>query len=181
MKEVVFVTGNQKKADYLADYLGHAFKHIYVDLEEIQSLSFKEVVSHKVRKAYQKIGKPVLVEDSGIEISILNRLPGTLTKWFIEELTLEGICRLVDGKDRSVTARCVFGYYDGIAEVYFEGSLKGALAERPIGMGGFGFDSIFIPEGYSSTRAQLSLEDVERTYLKMKPFEKVREFLLTKT
>lgn len=177
MADVVFVTGSAKKAEYLAKYLGHPVEHIKLDLDELQSLDLKEVVAHKVRQAYEKIKRPVLVEDASLEFTALGRLPGPLIKWFIEELSFEDICRLIDGKDRGATARCVFGYYDGSEERYFEGGLPGSVPEHPAGIGGFGFDPIFIPDGYSVTRAELSEEDNRKTYVQMKPFAKVKEFL----
>lgn len=51
------------------------------------------------------------------------------------------------------------------------------IAEKPAGNGGYGFDQIFIPTGYTVTRAELSEIDDQKTYLQMKPFEKVRDFL----
>jgi non-canonical purine NTP pyrophosphatase (RdgB/HAM1 family) len=177
MKDAVFITGNQKKADYLAELLGHPIEHVKVDLEEIQSLDLREVVKHKLHQAYGEVKRPVLVEDAALEFAALGRLPGTFIKWFLEEMSLEDICHLVDGKDRAVTARCVFGYFDGTTETYFEGGMKGAVAETPAGTGGYGFDPIFIPEGYSVTRAELSKEDDHVTYLKIKPIEQVKAFL----
>lgn len=177
MTDVVFVTGNPRKVDYLARYLGHPIEHANVELDEIQALDFTEVVRHKVRQAYERIGRPVLVEDSGIEFSALGKLPGPFTRWFIDELTLAGLCRLVDGKDRSAVARCVFGFYDGTNERYFEGALPGRVADEPKGTGGFGFDPILVPDGYDMTRAELPPEDDRATYLKMKPFERVKDFL----
>ena len=52
MKDITFVTGNQKKADYLAKYLGFPVKHQKLDLDEIQSLDLKQIVEHKVRQAF---------------------------------------------------------------------------------------------------------------------------------
>lgn len=178
MKDIVFITGNQKKADYLGQLLGHPIDHVKVELDELQSLDLKEVVKHKLHQAYEHAHRPVLVEDVALEFTAFKRLPGTFIKWFLEEFSQEELCRLVDGKDRGVTARCVFGYYDGNTETYFEGSLKGALPEHPAGAGGYGWDAIFIPEGYSVTRAELSPEDDHRTYLQIKPIEQVRDFLL---
>ena len=97
----------------------------------------------------------------------------------MEELSHEELCRLVDGRDRSALARCVFGYYDGTTEAYFEGSLSGSVPEHPAGTGGYGWDPIFVPDGYSVTRAELSPEDDRATYLKIKPSEQVRSFLLS--
>ena len=114
MKDVVFITSSQAKADYLATLLGHPVEHIKLDLDEIQSLDLREVVTHKLRQAYNQIHRPVLVEDVSLELTTLGRLPGTFIRWFIEELSTEGICRLLDEKDRHATVRCMYGYSDEI-------------------------------------------------------------------
>ena len=75
-------------------------------------------------------------------------------------------------------AKCVFGYYDGKCLELFEGSLGGSIAETPAGNNGYGWDTIFIPEGYSLTRAQLSEVDDQKTYFQIKPFQQLKEFLL---
>lgn len=181
MENIVFITGNQKKADYLAAYLGHPVEHVKIDLDEIQSLDLHEIVRHKVRQAYAVVGKPVLVEDVSLEFLALGRLPGPFIKWFIEELTLVGLCDLLAGKKRDAMARCVFGYYDGAEERYFEGGMLGSIANSPQGDGGYGWDAIFIPEGYSVTRAELNKEDDQKTYLKIKPFGQLKEFLQAKS
>ncbi len=177
MRDVVFITGNQKKADYLAKFLGHPVEHVKVELTEVQSLDIKEVTKHKLHEAYAKVGKPVLVEDVALEFSAWKRLPGTFIKFFLEEMTAQEVCDLLKGEDRSATARCVYGYFDGEKEVYFEGSMRGTIAEKDSGLGGFGWDRIFIPEGYDVTRAELSPEDDEKTYKIIKPLGAVREFL----
>jgi non-canonical purine NTP pyrophosphatase (RdgB/HAM1 family) len=179
MKEAVFITGNRKKADYFSKYLGHPIECVKLDLDEIQSLDLKEVVRHKMLQAHKQVQKPVLVEDVALECKALGKLPGTFVRWFLEELTLQHLCSLLDGKDRSATARCMFGYYDGKEERYFEGALQGTIPEKPAGSGGYGWDPIFIPQGYGETRAELSEEDYQRTYLQLKPFDQVKEFLLS--
>lgn len=177
MKDVVFITGNQKKAEYLSQLLGLPVEHVKVDLEEVQSLDLKVVVRHKLHQAYAQVQRPVLVEDVALECTALGRLPGTFIKWFLEELPLEAICGLLAGKDRSAVARCMFGYFDGTTETYFVSSLKGLVPEHPSGGGGFGWDQIFIPQGHSVTRAELSPADDCKTYLQIKPIGAVREFL----
>lgn len=179
MKDVVFITGNEKKAKYFSELIGCLVDHQKVDLDEIQSLDLYEVVKHKLRQAYGQVGKPVLVEDVALEFKALGRLPGTFIKWFQEELSHEELCGLLNDKDRTAVARCVFGYYDGKKETYFEGSLNGTIPEKPSGLGGFGWDPIFIPEGYTVTRAELSLEDDQKTYQMIKPIAKIRKFLLS--
>ena len=177
---ITFITGNQKKAEYLAKYLGFPVEHKKFDLDEIQSLDLREIVEHKVRQAYAQIKGPVIVEDVSLEFAALSALPGPFIRFFIEKVPLETICSLVDGKTRQATARCVFGYYDGEEIKFFEGKLDGEIAKTPTGENGFGWDKIFIPEGYTVTRASLSEEDDRKTYLQLKPFAALKEFLQNK-
>lgn len=177
MPTITFITGNQSKADYLAKYLGYPVKHYKLDLDEIQSLDLREIVEHKAKQAYDHLKTPVLVEDVALEFTALGRLPGTFIKWFITELGLEAVCSLLDHKDRSAVARCVFGYCDGHQVEFFEGNLRGSIALKPVGSNGFGWDAIFIPEGYTVTRATLDETADQKTYLQLKPFIALRVFL----
>lgn len=177
MQEITFITGNQKKADYLAKYLGFPVKHVKLDLDELQSLDLKVIVEHKVRQAYEKVRVPVLVEDSSLEFVALGRLPGTFVKFFQSEISFEDICRLVDNKSRKAIAKCIYGYYDGNTLKLFEGYMDGEVPVHPVGKSDFGWDTIFIPEGYAVTRAQLDEENNRKTYLQIKPLEKVKAFL----
>lgn len=177
MKQPVFITGNSGKAKYLAQYLGVELEYQKIELDEIQSLDLKEIVHHKVREAYKSIKKPVLVEDVSLEITSLGKLPGPLIKWFLEELSSEQICRLADGGDRKAIGRCMFGYFDGKEEHYLEGELHGVITKHPAGGNGFGWDSIFIPEGYKVTRAELNGEDYEKVYRTIRPFDQLKQFL----
>lgn len=175
---ITFITGNQRKADYLARYLGFAVSHVKLDLDELQSLDLREIVEHKVRQAYEIVKGPVLVEDVSLEFAALGRLPGPFIRFFVDEVPFETICRMLDGQTRAATARCVFGYYDGTTRELFEGSMHGSIAEHPAGENGYGWDRFFIPEGYTTTRAQMGEEDDQKTYLQIKPFAAVKAFLI---
>lgn len=176
MKDVTFITGNQNKADYLARYLDTPVRHQKVDLDELQSLDLKVIVEHKARQAYAIVGSPVLVEDVSLEFSALGRFPGTFIKFLIDEVPLETVCRMVDGLSRKAIARCVYGYFDGSELRFFEGSLEGTISEAPAGVNGFGWDKIFIPEGYTVTRAQMDEADDKETYTTLKPFAQVKAY-----
>jgi non-canonical purine NTP pyrophosphatase (RdgB/HAM1 family) len=177
MNKITFVTGNAKKAEYLTKFLGIPVDHVKLDLDEIQSLDLKEIVEHKVKQAYEKIKSPVIVEDVALTFNSLGKLPGPFIKFFLQEMSEQDICNLVNGKDRSARASCVFGYFDGENLKLFEGGLNGQVVESPRGENGYGWDRIFIPEGYSQTRAELSPEEDEKTYLQIKPFKQLKEFL----
>lgn len=177
MRDITFITGNQNKADYLAKYLGFPVKHVKLDLDEIQSLDLKEIVEHKVKQAYEIVKGPVIVEDVSLEFTALGKLPGPFIRFFVEEVPFENICNMINGMTRSATAKCVFGYYDGKDLELFEGKLEGEIANTPSGENGYGWDKIFIPKGYNVTRASLNEEDDRKTYLQIKPFAKLKEFL----
>lgn len=177
MPDITFVTGNQNKADYLAKYLGFPVKHVKLDLDELQSLSLAPIVEHKVRQAYEKIKAPVLVEDVSLELDAFDGFPGPFVKYLVDKVPFETICAMVEGKNRKATARCVFGYCDGKTTQLFEGSLQGEIAKAPAGDNGFGWDKIFIPDGYTVTRASLGEEDDQKTYLKLKPFAELKRYL----
>ena len=177
MPTVTFITGNPSKAAYLARYLGFPVAHQAVELEEIQSLDLQAIVAHKVKQAYGIVGKPVLVEDVSLSFHALGELPGPFIRFYVETVPFETICRMLDGFPRDATARCVFGYYDGQTLVFFEGALRGAIAKHPSSKKGFGWDAIFIPDGYTKTRAELSEKDDQKTYLQLKPFDQIKQFL----
>lgn len=178
-KDITFITGNQKKADYLAKYLGFPVKHAKLHLDEIQSLDLKEIVEYKVRQAYDKIKSPVIVEDVSLEFEALNGLPGPFIRFFVDNVPFETICSMINGKTRRATAKCVFGYYNGETLKLFEGGLGGEIAESPAGENGYGWDRLYIPDGYTVTRAQLSEDDDQKTYVQIKPLAVLKEFLNT--
>jgi len=177
MKQVTFITGNQNKADYLAKYLGVSIEHHKLDLDEIQSLNLSDIVEHKVKQAYEVLKTPVIVEDVSLEFCALGRLPGPFIKWFLDDMELVDLCRLVDGKDRSAVGRCMFGYYDGERLELLEGSINGVVTNTPAGETGFGWDPIFVPEGYDVTRAELSEADYEKVYHIIRPLEQLKDLL----
>lgn len=181
MQSLTFVTGNQSKAEYLSKYLDFPIAHQNIDLDEIQSLDLREVVKHKVQQAYDVVKSPVIVEDVSLEFVALGRLPGTFIKFFVEEMPLQEICNLLNGMSRHAVAKCIFGYYDGNSPVLFEGRLAGRIAETPAGNNGYGWDQIFIPEGYDITRAQMNNEEYKKSYLQVKPFDQLKKFLDTNT
>lgn len=186
--DIIFITGNQAKADYLAKWLGHDIPHQKLDLDEIQSLNPHEVIEHKARQAYEMVGKPVLVEDTQLSFSALGgKLPGTLIKWFLEELGNEGIIKLLaDFDDRSATASLVYGLYDGTKLHTFEGDQTGTITTVLPNLSGDGWhgskswNGIFIPDGANKTFAEMTDEELMPFSHRAKAIEKLRTFLDSK-
>jgi XTP/dITP diphosphohydrolase len=175
---VVYVTGNPGKAKYFSKLIGLDIKHHEADVHEIQSMDLKEVALFKAQQAYEQLGVPVIVEDTSLEISSLNGLPGTLIKWFEKTLDYDGICRLCDlSQDRSAVARNVHIYFDGKEPKVFEGMHEGEIPKKPEGKGGYGFNPIFIPAGDTRTMAEMSDVEFVQVYLKIKPIMQLKSFL----
>jgi len=177
MNNVVFITGNQHKADYLAKWLDITLEHQRVDLTEIQSLDLHEVVADKARRAYEVVKKPVLVEDVALSFEAFGRLPGTFIKWYIQELGNERICRIVDGQSRAATASICFCLYDGRQTRFFEASMPGSIADHPRGKNGFGWDEIFMSDGMDKTRAELTDEEMAATSMRAVALAKLKAYL----
>ena len=164
---ITFITGNAAKAKQLARHLSYPVRHRKLELAEIQSLDLKEIVSCKAREAYQRVKRPVLVEDTSLTFRALGHLPGPLIKWFFQELGNKGLCELLDGyKDRSACAEVCFGLYDGKKLRFFEGKIKGTIAKRPRGKRGFGWDPIFIPAGCRRTWGEMSADEQKGTSMR---------------
>ncbi len=179
-KAPIFITGNQNKADYLSKMLGIELEHQKVAVDEIQSATIEEVTEHKARQAYKAIGKPVLVEDSGLELNALGGLPGPFIKFFVETPDgLETMCRMLDGfEDRSAQAVAVFGYFDGENLTLIKGSVGGTIVDHPRGSNGWDWDKIFAPDGFDGlTQAEQTDENYKKVYGAIKPFAELKNFL----
>lgn len=177
----IYITGNQNKADYLARILGIELAHYKLDLDEIQSVSQEEIIEHKVKQAYEILKKPVLVEDTALFFNALDGLPGPFVKFFVTAKDGQNImCRMLDGfEDRSAYASAIYAYYDGETICTFNGRLNGVIADTPRGGGGYGWDAVFQPEGYGGrTRAELTPEEDDESYARIRDFDSLRTFLL---
>jgi XTP/dITP diphosphohydrolase len=125
--------------------------------------SFEENANTKASAIYQFCNKNVFADDSGICANALHGEPGVDSAHYSGERNDEKnlqklLTNLADKEDRS-------GYYKAVIcliwdeqTYFFEGICKGMIVDKPTGEGGFGYDPIFIPDGYSQTFAQLSPE-----------------------
>ena len=179
MADITFITGNQNKADFLAKYLGMPVTHHKLDLDEIQSLDLHAVVEHKVRQAYGILKTPILVEDAALSFTAMGRLPGTFVKWFIDEMGYEGLLRLANSlPDQTAHGRVCYGYYNGKELRLFDGEMHGKIAkEAHDGPIGFGFDPIFVNDGFTKTRAQMTEEEYAATSYRTDAMKDLRTFL----
>lgn len=163
MRPFTLVTGNPGKLAETRRILGIDLKADKVDLPEIQALSLEEVLRAKGREAYRQLRKPLVVEDTGLELAALNGFPGPLVKWMLQAVGAEGIAKTAHALgDPQATARCLLLYVDEQEEILGEGTTHGTLVLPPRGDGGFGWDPIFQPDGFRLTYAEIADEDKDR-------------------
>lgn len=156
--KVSFVTSNLNKLREAQDILGFDLEQVDVDLAEIQSLDVKEVCEDKARKAYEILHKPVMVEDTGLYVEAWDGFPGALIKWMEKHMGNSGICSAL-AEERRCTARTCVTIYDGKEIRNFIGEIRGKVADNPKGNSNFGWDPIFIPEGYEKSFAEIDNKD----------------------
>ncbi|HEX4952950.1 MAG TPA: non-canonical purine NTP pyrophosphatase [Thermoanaerobaculia bacterium] len=152
----VLVTGNAGKLEEARRILGPGLEAVNLDLPEIQSLDPGEILEAKAEQAWRRIGRPVLVEETSLELAALGGFPGPLVKWMLAAVGAAGIARtaLALG-DAGARARCSVLAWDGREGIAAEGVVAGRLVSPPRGEGGFGWDPIFVPEGQELTFAEL--------------------------
>jgi non-canonical purine NTP pyrophosphatase (RdgB/HAM1 family) len=167
----VFVTGRPEKV-LEAERLGFRLERLDLDLAEPQALDPADVVEAKAHEAYRRLRRPVLVEDSGLGLDAWGGFPGALVKWLEKSAGVAAIPRMLEAfPNRGATATCAIAYFDGLALVAASGTSRGAIAPAPRGLGGFGWDTVFVPEGDTRTFAEMPGEQKDRVSHRRRAWE----------
>lgn len=163
MQKLTLVTGNKGKLAEWQRIFPPEFtiEAVDIDLDEIQSLDIRKVVADKARRAYEKIGKPVLVDDIAAGLDKLDGLPGPFIKFFINTLGKDAMYRLAGNEEAAATVTGAAAYYDGTHMLCGIGKVHGKMV-MPRGESGFGFDFSFVPDGHSKTYAEMGAEEKDK-------------------
>ena len=180
MLEIRFLTGNKFKieeASLILKEAGVSVIPVNAKVEEIQTEETHSLVKDKALKAFEKIGRPLFVEHTGLYIDYLNGLPGGLTQIFWDKLQADKFTQLF-GKEgeNTLIAKTVIGFVDGKKFHIFEGSLKGYVPELPKGNREFQWDCVFVPEGENETFAEMGKKKNEIS-MRRKALDKFAAFL----
>lgn len=170
----VLVTSNEHKWREAQRILGRELERVALELPELQAATIGEVALEKARAAFARLGRPVVVEDAGIELVAFGGFPGPFTRYWEQLGGLESICRAVDGLPRGVTAVCALGVCDGAGARVIEGRASGLISPSPVGSQGFGWDAIFIPEGETRTFGQMTAAEKDARSHRRRAWEALR-------
>lgn len=127
----------------------------------------------------------VLSDDSGLEVDALDGAPGVYSSSYGGEegnhtLNNERLMKEMEGReDRTCRFRCTMVLArDGCEQGHFTGAVEGCLIEEQRGGKGFGYDPLFVPDGYDQTFAELGTEAKNRLSHRARALQQAVEFLL---
>lgn len=194
--KLVFATGNPGKLREAAEILGEGFELVTPAevgiTEEIPETgtTLRANSRQKADYIYKRTGLDCFADDSGLEVDLLDGAPGVETARYagpghdaranMDKLLAEMARREKEaGMDcpRSARFRTSVTLIIGGRHHFFDGVMEGHIALERAGSGGFGYDPIFIPEGYSQTNAQLGEEVKNRISHRGKALRAMAEFL----
>jgi XTP/dITP diphosphohydrolase len=187
--KICFATNNSKKIEEVKAALGTDFE--IVSLKDIgcheELPETGNTLNHnafqKARFVKEKYGVDCFADDTGLEVESLNGDPGVYSGRYAgeprsDERNIELLLKNLNGvEDRKACFRTVIALILDGKEYAFEGIATGEIIEVKIGGGGFGYDPIFRPEGYSRTFAELTMEEKNQISHRGKAVKALIEFL----
>ena len=167
--KIVFATNNKHKLEEIKDILGKDF----------------EIVSLAEIGCHEDIPETGLtLEDTGLEVDALNGEPGVHSARYAEGTDHDSeanmrklLSKMSNVKDRTARFRTVISLIINGVEHQFEGRVEGRIATEKHGKEGFGYDPIFIPEGYDKSFAELGEEVKNQISHRARAVKKLAEYL----
>ena len=166
-KKFVFATNNAHKLEEVTAILG----------DKIELLSMKDIHCHadipetadtlegnallKARYIFENYNMDCFADDTGLEVEALNGAPGVYSARYAgdahnSEANMRKLLQDMEGiENRKAQFRTVFALIINGKEHVFEGIVKGEITKHRCGSSGFGYDPVFIPEGYTQTYAEM--------------------------
>lgn len=179
--DLYFITGNENKFGEVKAILPNVLR-LDIDLPEIQDVDPREIVKAKLLEALKHSAGGFIIEDTLLYLDCLNGLPGPLIKWFLKTIGNEGLFRIARSfNNYNAKAKTIIGYVEDPQNIhFFEGSAKGKIV-APKGESNFGWDPIFLPEGYEQTFAEMDKEEKNKISMRRIALEKLKDFITEKT
>ena len=186
-QKLVFATNNAHKLEEVAAILGDSYE--VLSLREIgceadipeTSDTFAGNALQKAQYVKQHFGYDCFADDSGLEVDILDGAPGVYSARYSgggSEANMDKLLHKLTGKsERGAQFRTVIALLIGEESRLFEGIVRGTIIEERRGEEGFGYDPIFVPEGYEHTFAQLGSEVKNRISHRAKAVELLAQYL----
>lgn len=187
--KICFATNNEHKLKEIRALLGNEFRLVGLadvgcneDLAEDQS-TLEGNSLQKAEYVFRKSGTSCFADDTGLEVEVLNNEPGVFSARYAgEQRSAEDnmnllLKNLVGKNNRNARFRTVITLItpEGIRQ--FEGEVHGKIIDEKRGTEGFGYDPIFLPDGFSKTLAEMTLEEKSAISHRARAFKKLIAYL----
>lgn len=189
MDRIIFSTNNQHKLEEVRQILSQKYKVLGLkdigfngDIPETGK-TLKENALIKSKFVNETFGVDCFSDDTGLEIDALDGRPGVFSARYAgeegnaEKNISKVLQELGSSKNRSARFKTVISLILDQKEYFFEGIAEGKIIESKRGAEGFGYDPIFIPEGYSQTFAEMPSEQKNKISHRVKAVDKLFAFL----
>ena len=188
-KKLVVATNNAHKLEEIAAILGNEME--LLSLKDIQCFAdipetadtLEGNARQKAMYIYENYGMDCFADDTGLEVEALNGAPGVYSARYAgdghdSEANMQKLLHELQGKkNRKAQFRTAICLIQEGKEYLFEGIVKGEIIQEKRGGAGFGYDPIFVPEGYEQTFAELG-NDIKNTIShRARAVEKLCSFL----
>ena len=186
-QKIVFATNNAHKLEEVGAMLGENYEVLSLreigchdDIPETAD-TFAGNAIQKARYVKEHYGYDCFADDSGLEVDALDGAPGVYSARYSgggSEANMDKLLHnLTEENERGAQFRTVIALLIGEEPRLFEGVVRGTIIRERRGEGGFGYDPIFVPDGYDCTFAELGSEVKNRISHRAKAVEKLAEYL----
>lgn len=186
--KIVFATNNRHKLEEVSAMLGDGIEMLSLadigcteDIPETED-TFSGNALQKARYVKEHYGLDCFADDTGLEVTSLGGAPGVHSARYAgdhdSEANMTKLLKELHGaNDRSAQFRTVIALVLNGTETLFEGIVKGHISEERHGEEGFGYDPLFIPDGYEQSFAELGMDIKNRISHRGRAVKKLVEYL----
>ncbi|WP_392436600.1 RdgB/HAM1 family non-canonical purine NTP pyrophosphatase [Cruoricaptor ignavus] len=186
MKSILIATHNEHKKDEIRQILGDDFLvkslsdfELHDEIVE-DGNSFEDNALIKAKYCFEKTGIPSIGDDSGLVVEALDGRPGIYSARYADDHDFDkNIAKVLEEMqgepNRNAYFITVLCYFDDNGAQFFEGRVYGELLTENKGHKGFGYDPIFVPEGYAKTFAEMQPEEKNAISHRKRAFDKLIE------
>ncbi len=189
MIELIFASHNKNKAQEIEKKLTSIFKIFTLDdigiHDEIieNGLTLQQNAIIKAQFVFEKTNKNCFADDTGLMVEALNGEPGVYSARYagkdkIDNNNMDLLLKNLNGKEnrkaKFVSVICLI--YQGVQHM-IEGELQGKIIDTKRGNHGFGYDPIFVPDGYEITLAEMGMDEKNKISHRAKAIDKMKLLL----
>jgi XTP/dITP diphosphohydrolase len=191
--KLIFATNNEHKVVEIRKVVGSQFDiltlkeaDILIDIPEPFD-SLEENARNKSKTIFEMTGTNCFSEDTGLFVDGLNGEPGVKSARYagesrsFDDNIIKLLTGLSDSKNRKARFRTIISLIIDGKETLFEGICEGHITESKRGVGGFGYDPIFVPEGSTLSFAEMTMVEKNEYSHRRKAMDKLLAFLKTST